>query len=160
MSREYCVPKRQVRARVILTGQPPADVKLFLNECAETHEGHERPIDLLNGSQAFIPAMSQDGEVVLLHRDNLMVVSLATGDESANDDMRLGEQDPGNMTVVMVELIMQDGTTVRGEVSYLMPESRRRLQDFLNTAERFLALREGAVMHLVNKRRISRISTV
>jgi len=159
MSGEYIVPKRQVRARVILTGQSPADVKLFLNECAETHEGHESPIDLLSGSQTFIPAMGRNGEVVLLHRDNLMVVSLATGDESANDYMRLGEQDPRNMTVVTVELIMQDGATVRGEVSYLMPESRRRLQDFLNTAERFLTLREGAVVHLVNKRRIARIST-
>ena len=103
--------------------------------------------------------MSQKGEVVLLHRDSLMVVSLASVDESADHDVQLEDQSSTDTTVVSVELALQDGSTIRGDVSYLMPVSKRRLQDFLNTAERFVALRDGDLVHLVNKERIARVST-
>ncbi|HET6372271.1 MAG TPA: hypothetical protein VFG76_03125 [Candidatus Polarisedimenticolia bacterium] len=158
LSREYSVPKRQVPARVALPGQAPAEVSLFLNECAATHEGRERPSDLLNGSLPFIPALNPAGEVVLLHRDNLMFVTVAAGDESEDDRLQDGTEVSIDATVTMIRVVLEGGATVRGTVTYVMPKSQRRLQDYLNTDQQFLALREDDVVHLVNKRRVSLVS--
>ncbi len=158
MSREYSVPKLQVHARIIVSGERPADVTLFLSERAEKHAGHERPSDLLNGSLAFIPARDEHGSVVLLGHDNLMVVSVASDDEPGDEELHLADRALLDVTAVQIQVVMQDGTTLRGEVRYLMPPSQRRLQDFLNTDQRFVSLRQDNVVHLVNKGRIVQIS--
>jgi hypothetical protein len=159
MSQEYSVPKRQVSARVVLTGQPAAEVRFFLGERAETREGPERPSDLLNGSLAFLPAVDHLGQVVLLHHHNLMIVSVAARDELEQDEPGRNAQSAGEVTVA-VQVVLEAGTTIRGIVSYSMPEFHRRLQDFLNTTQRFLCLRQGDIVHLINKRCISMISTI
>jgi hypothetical protein len=159
MSREYSVPKRKVRARVVLSGQPAAEVHFYLSDRAETREGPERPSDLLNGSLAFLPALDHLGQVVLLHHHNLMIVSVAARDELGEDDSMSDSQGPGEVTVAAVHLVLEEGTIVSGIVSYSMPEFQRRLQDFLNTTQRFLVVRQGDDVHLVNKRRITKIST-
>ena len=153
----YCVPKRQVTAEVILPGQHPLTVKLFLNECAETHGGRERPSDVLNGPIAFIPATDHLGKLILLQRDSVLAVSVAAVEESQADFTLPGEPAPNDVKSVQVEVVLEEGTTIRGIATYLMPEPQRRLQDFLNTADRFLALREDSIMHLVNKRRIAQV---
>ena len=57
-----------------------------------------------------------------------------------------------------VEILMEDETHFRGTVSYILPEGSRRLQDFLNQKDRFLVLRDGETVRLLNKNRIVRIA--
>jgi len=59
---------------------------------------------------------------------------------------------------VQAEFTLQDGTQIKGQVGFVMPEGRRRLVDFLNLPERFFAVREGAVAQLINKKAIVRVS--
>lgn len=154
MSREYMVPKREVRARILLPGQGPEDVKLFLGERAETHDGPEQPSDLFNGSLAFVPAMSHSGRVMLIHRDALLAVSVDALDEKGVLDLELV---PDDVTRASVQIVLEDGTSIVGTVSYLMPDSQRRLQDFLNGGARFLTVEQDRTVHLVNKGRIVKI---
>jgi len=156
----YSVPKRQVTAEVILPGRHPLTVKLFLNEYAEGHDGREKPSDVLNGPMTFLPVTDHQGGVVFLRRDSVLAVSVAAVEEHQADVPRLEELDPVGVKSHQVEVMLEEGTTIRGVVTYLMPESQRRLQDFLNTTERFLALREDDTMHLVNKRRIVQVRPV
>lgn len=153
----YCVPKRQVTAEVILPGQHPLTVRLFLNECAEAHGGRERPSDVLNGPVSFIPATDHQGKVILLQRDAVLAVSVAAVEEQQDDVPPSEDLAPDDVKSVLVEVVLEEGTLIRGIATYLMPEPQRRLQDFLNTGDRFLALREDGIMHLVNKRRIAQV---
>ena len=155
MSREYCVPKRKVRAQVLLPSQAPTEVTLFLGDRAETHDGPERPSDLVNGSLAFIPALDHLGQIMLIRRDALMLVSLDARDEEDEACPQLAQA--VDVTQVKVHVVLEDGTSIAGTAAYFMPDSQRRLQDFLNTSARFLTLRQDQVVHLINKRRIVRV---
>ena len=66
---ELRVPKRRVRVEVVLPGGAARHVSLFLAEASADHEGPERPSDLLNGRDGFIPALDEDsGAMTFLHR--------------------------------------------------------------------------------------------
>ncbi len=160
MSELYRVPKREVAAEVILLGQAAAQVKLFLSERAETHLGAERPSDLFSGAGAFIPAVDPAGGPVLLQRDAVMVVSVSAEEEFGGDGQRAEDLAADQATKIEVEVVLQDGNKARGTLTYIRPDGQRRLQDFLNQSDPFLALREAGKARLINKRRIAKISAV
>lgn len=160
MAEQYRVPKREVTAEVVLFGQPPAVLTIFLNEQAETHAGFERPSDLFNGPGAFLPASEKKGGLVLLRRAAVTTVSVPAEDEFGGGGTRAEDLAADQATSLQVEAILEDGSKVRGRLTYLMPDGKRRLQDFLNLPEDFLTLRDGDRARLINKHRIARITTV
>ncbi len=152
MSEPYQVPKRQVRARLKLVGQTPKDVALYLAERAQSHAGYECPSDLLNAGDDFIPTTDFQGCLHVLRRDAIMILSVdAELEENGGIEP---ESVSDQLTTRAVELALEDGTCLMGELFYWRPGGQRRLQDFLNTAERFLALRADGMIHLVNRDRI------
>jgi len=158
MSAPYTVPKREVSASVLLPEGEPMELRIFLNERAETHSGYERPSDLLDGPHSFIPAIDGGDHLVLLNRDSLMVLTVAAEHEFGGDDpVEIAYE---QTTRAQVEVILESGATLRGLLTYLQPEAQRRLQDFLNREDRFIAIRDGALVRLVNKRRIARVRPV
>jgi hypothetical protein len=160
LASDYRIPKQEVSAEVSLLGQPRKVVKLFLHERAEAHSGPERPSDLLNGAGQFFPAIEPPGKLVLLRRDAVTVISVAA--ESEFPAAGAGEEaaDPPGIVTMSVEVILQDGSRIRGSVRFVMPEGRNRLIDFMNTQDRFLTVREESLARLINKRRIVRIAVI
>jgi hypothetical protein len=156
---EYRIPKREVTAEVSLLGQARKVVKLFLGDRAENRSGPEKPSDLLNGTRSFFPAVEPPGRFVLLHRDSVTDLAVAVETEFPAEESPEGA-DAEALAKVLVELVLQDGSKVRGTVQFLMPEGRRRLIDFLNTADRFLIVRADGLARLINKRRIVRVETL
>jgi hypothetical protein len=149
---DYRVPKIEIPAAIRMLGGPPLSLRLFLAAQAETHSGYERPSDLLNAPDAFLPALDGEGHgLIIIRRDALVVVSVpashewgtGTGEEAATNSP------PGCR--IPVEVTLHDGTALAGEVAYAMPEGRSRLIDFLNTLGRFLPLRDGETLHFINK---------
>lgn len=157
MSEPYRVPKHQVPAEVRLPGKPVSRMKLFLSECAQNHSGVERPSDLLNGPSAFLPVAGPDGRMIFVNRDELLAVSVRSEDEFAGAVEMAVALSSEQAASSQVDVTMEDGSRFRGSVSYLMPEGSRRLQDFLNQGERFLLLRDGDTVRLLNKSRILQI---
>ena len=157
MSETYRVPKRQVSAEITVAGQEPARLTLFLSGQAERHQGFERPSDLLNGQERFFAAMNGDGAVAILQRDSIVDVKVAADDEVEIEGV--GEADLGSPAVITapVTITLEDGRVVGGTVHYVMPEGHTRLQDFLNVADRFLVVRQGAIVHVINKSRIASV---
>jgi hypothetical protein len=156
----YRVPKRKVPVEVVLAGRSPLLVDLYLSDCAETHAGPERPSDLLNGPEPFLPASDRAGSVLFLHRDGLIAVSVDAQHEQADASEPAGVAAAGQSTAIGVEVVLEDGMTIAGEINQMMPEGQRRLQDVLNLASRFLILWSGGRVHLINKRRIVRVATL
>jgi hypothetical protein len=152
----YSIPKRELTVRVTLKGQAPAFLKIFLGPDPSRPSGFEKASDVLNGAPRFLPAKDERGQIVFLHRDAIALVSISTEDE--REDLEADHADTGFSTHRGIEVTLDDGSTLAGNVVYIMPEARRRLQDYLNTEDRFLELRLPQVTHLINKRRILRVS--
>jgi hypothetical protein len=158
VSQEYRVAKKQVTAEVTIAGEKPAVLTLFLAEQTRQHAGDERPSDLLNGSDIFLPAIDRKKKLRLLQRDAVVVITVPAALEpgaAATDD---GAASLPSHLHAEVEVVLQGGAAIRGTVEYDMPESRSRLIDFLNREDRCLAVRQADQVHLVNKRHIARVT--
>lgn len=150
---ELRVPKRRVAAEVLLPGGAGRRILLFLAEAAPAHAGPERPSDVLNGGDGFVPAFDEDAKVItFLNLGGLVVVRVARElEQGAGDGLTLPTEHE-------VEVLLESGGTLRGLVSYLRPPERSRLVDFLNEPAPFFPLIEGRAVALVNKRHVARVA--
>lgn len=131
-------------------------MKFFLGDRAETHDGPEQISDLVNGQPGFLPAVDDLGRFLLVNRHAIVVVSIDAPDEQPPGGVETAP-DLLDTTHVGVSILLENGASIKGTVSYLLPDSQRRLQDFLNRGPRFLEIRQGRTIHLVNKHRIAGI---
>jgi len=148
---EYRVPKIEIPAAIRVLGGPPLSLRLFLAAQAETHSGYERPSDLLNAPDAFLPGLNGEGHGLIIRRGALVVVSVPASHEWGTGTVEEEAADSRPGCRIPVEVTLHDGTALEGEVAYAMPEGRSRLIDFLNALERFLPLRDGETLHFINK---------
>ncbi len=153
MTEVFRVPRVRINAQVALTGRRTREVSMFLSERAETHSGHERPIDVLNGSRRFLPVLERDS-LVFLNLDAITMVSVPAELEYTEDEMLLLDIAIQQQTHRHIEVSLEDGSILAGDVAYVMPEGQRRVQDFLNNNERFFRLRDGEHARLINKTRV------
>jgi hypothetical protein len=149
------VPKTRVAAEVLLPGGGVRRIALFLAEAASRHTGPERPSDLLNGGDDFVPAFDEDAQSMsFLNRAALPAIRLERELEGEDaDPLALRTEHD-------VEVLLADGTTLRGLVAYLRPPEHARLVDFLNEPEPFFRLVEERAITLVNKRHVARVALV
>jgi hypothetical protein len=63
------------------------------------------------------------------------------------------------MTTHGLEVLLEDGREVKGEITYVRPGGQRRPVDFLNSADLFFAVRDGDRVHLVNRSRVVSVIT-
>lgn len=164
MPERYQVPKNEASGRAVLADGTTADLKLYLSDRAEHHAGRERPSDLLNGEEPFVPVDLSGTGFVLLHRAAVLLLTVRLADEQVEDladgAELLQEEDaslPDGAERVDVRVALEEGTTVDGTMTYLMPPGERRLQDFLNQSPRFVPLRQDDRIHLVNTERVVRV---
>jgi len=89
----------------------------------------------------------------------VLVVSVPAEVEFDTEELHMLDAALAQSTHRHVQVVLDEGTPVRGDVTYLQPEGRRRVQDFLNVPQRFMVLRDGALARLVNKRRIAWVTS-
>ena len=148
------VPKRRVGAAVLLPGGASRRVALFLADAASGHAGPERPSDLLNGGDDFVPALDVDaGTMTFLNRCALAVVRVERALEADDAEATIPTEHE-------VEVLLADGTVLRGLVSYLLPTDHARLVDYLNAPSPFFRLLEAGAVALVHKRHVARVALV
>lgn len=165
MPEEYQVPKREMEAGVVLAGGREATVHLFLSERAEHHSGPERPSDLLNGDDPFVPVRFADSGFALLRRSSVLVMTVEAEAERAGGgaDPEAGLPGAGGGPVPDsaerrdVRIVLDGGIEAEGTLTYVMPPGERRLQDYLNQAPAFVSLLAGNRAKLVNTGRIVRV---
>jgi len=137
---------------IVLPGGTPRRLALFLAEAAPDHDGPEVPLDLLNGRDDFIPALDEEsGAMSFLHRAGVAALRVDRALDADPDDLTLPTEHE-------VEVLLQDGTSLIGLVSYVRPPDRSRLVDVLNESPPFFRLLQGDLVAYVNKRHVSRVS--
>ena len=157
---EYQIPKQRVPVTVSFDGAAPASLHLYLSERMATHAGYERPSDLLNGETQYLPATGSDGSVYILNRKAIRWIQVDLAHEFG-DPLEGVEVIPHpDTTEAEIEIVLSDQSTLRGTISFCLPGSHRRVQDFLNLDETFLILRQETVAVLVNKEQIVHVSII
>lgn len=161
MSQRFAIPKTVIQAGVTMPGRKRRQVEIFLGDCAASHAGGERVIDLLASEVRFIPVRdAESGQVIFLQRSSIMVLTVPLEHE-----LRADLEDGGLLETEIaerfhIEVVLSDGSIVKGELTYVMPEGMRRLQDFLNLPEPYLSIRDGEAAHIVSKSHVSEVHSL
>lgn len=157
MNESLRIPKQKVPVTILLPGMEPLKVHLFLAHSARTGRP-ERPSDLLLGDEAFLPVVD-DGGVSFIHRASVCVISVPVEVEHSGDLLEVEDLAADFTTSADIEVVLVGGAKLSGTVSYLLPDGKKRLQDFLNVGAPFMALHDGDEVHLVNKEHVLRVLT-
>jgi hypothetical protein len=152
---DLAVPKRRLPVTVTLAGGMRREVVLFLAEGVPGHGGSERLSDLLNGGVSFIPALEVETQVMTFLNPAAVVLAEAgpLAEQSAADDIAFPVEHE-------VELTLDDGRSLRGHLSYVLPPDHARVADYLNDGTPFLPLHGDAGVQLVNKLHVTRVVLV
>lgn len=155
---EYFVPKRRVTTQARLLGLPPRTWELFLSETAANHAGPERPSDLLNHGQPFLAVRDAEAGFMIVSTAHVLAISVPVDAEFHTAGLGAEDLAAASSTHAEVELLLETGDTISGTLVYIQPTGQQRVQDFMNIAPAFIAVREGATAHIVNTRRVARVS--
>lgn len=156
MNGEYEVPKHQMRVRLRLLHQEPAEGLLHLSEAAARHSGREFPSDLLNGDGRFLSLHDPSGTGFrLVRRESLVWLSMTAGEEQkeTGSTWLVSEDDP-EATVERVRIVFGDGSDVAGTLRWVLPAGQRRVRDFLEQADLFFPLYGDDRVTFVNRERL------
>jgi hypothetical protein len=146
------VPTLAVEAEVLCADGRTFRGRVFMPDIAATHSGPMRPAEWMNEPSPFFPFRPEDGSrSFLLNRSEVLVFTVAAGPDADPADDEAGG---GLHRRVVVEC---RDRRFDGEVIIDMPEHLSRVQDYLNRADPFLIVRDGARIHLIRKARITRV---
>jgi len=123
----------------------------FLSTLSAFRDGGEMVTELLAKDKNYIPFESDQGEIMLLRKENMMMVYL---EEDAADNYL-----PGYKQVTVVIHLLA-GQLIKGKVSFALPETHSRLSDFLNSRDAFFRLEVDGKNYLVQNRFVKMIAPV
>lgn len=144
------------RRRIVVNMHSGETLKgdMFLQPYGRYGGGAERPMDILNAAERFFPLNRENGEIVLVAKDQVVSVAF---------DLAAGEDDPQtNITrQVALEVRLIHGDTFTGTALLEVPEDHARVLDFLNRWKpRFLQLHTPDGQLLVNRSMIERVRSL
>ena len=148
---ELRVPTVSLPAEVVDAGGRRSAGQVFMPAQASAHSGATRPVEWINSPGDFFPFLPEGAPAaVILNKSQ--VVLLVVGTSADADEVAEVEGVPRRH--VRIECGSQ---SFEGTLLLDMPESQRRLQDYLNRPERFVELRDGDRHLLVRKEAITRL---
>jgi len=127
---------------------------VYLSADSAVQAGPMLPDEWINGPGMFFPFLPTHSEAaILVNKSNVLTLSVAAPPDDA-------EQAP-ELALLVQGVVVEAGTArLEGSVAIDMPDYRRRLVDYLNRPEPFLALKSGTRLHFVRKDCISRVAEV
>jgi len=157
MTERYRVPKFRVRVDLHTVEGTTEQVALFLSERAQEHAGPEGPLDVLNADDEFIVVEFESGEVGLVRRGSVAMVTVS-GETSPQDALSCSDPVLADLFVeAKLKLVLGNGDEIEGVAHYERPEQNRRVQDFMNGPEPFVPLTHDGRISFVNKSCIARV---
>jgi len=157
MAEQYRIPKQRVPAKVAFRGGHEEEMSFFVGEHAANRIGSERLSDLIQSTNAFIVAENGRSQIEIIQTGSIETVIVESRFEEYEGGDGISELPGHEKTQVSLTVILENGVSIDCEAHYYMPESRQRLQDFLNDADPFVRLNRKDNVILINKDRISRV---
>lgn len=147
------IRKEPLEVELVLAGEPPRRVELFLAEHGSHGFDRQSVLELMEQSDSFLPACDHEtGNWESFHTRSVVWIAIprspADGEESGGElyDRRR-----------FVRVWLTGGASLEGEILYSAPEESARVVDVMNRKERFLRLWSGDRLFLVNKDSVLRV---
>jgi hypothetical protein len=140
------VPKERARVHVRVRGGGRWEGEIFLSACSPYHDGPQSLTELLNEPDPFFPVRLPGGEVRLVGKPEVIVVSLP---HAAADQSAAGPELP---TWMPARLVLVEDETLEGLLNTSTAENRHpRVLDALNGPGQFVCLRDQHSVRVVRK---------
>ena len=154
MTDDYRIEKSRLSVVVVTAGGERMAGELFVQPFSRYRLGPEQAPDILNARDPFFPFATDDGETVLVAKDQVREVEVAFPPDAAGEE----PEDAAGAPRALIEVTLADGSVATGSVYLQAPTDRPRLLDFLNRCEsRFITLYAPGGARLVNRRLIERV---
>jgi len=144
---EYKVEKERFCVKLFFSDGTQEDGNLYLGLQAAHHEGREWVRDVLNQPDLFLPINFVRGRTRLINKENVLMVSFASGQE---------EDDSADLlnTIYQVDITLDNQVRMEGKLVFLLPAHSSRVKDYLNQAEAFVELRTDGEIYLISRKHI------
>ena len=130
--------------------------EVFLASFSETHYGHQKVADIIEGDKLFIPvSIKEEERVEFLNRDQIMILEGELS--SPEDEEKLAI---GLYHIEKVRVIFINGDIMEGAMISEAPPERSRLSDCLNISSRFISMIKGGRYFYLNKKNIIRVESM
>lgn len=144
----FSMPRVAIPARLRMTAGEPRAGEIYVMERVPQHAGPETPLDMLNRAEGWFPFRPKDADSPVLLVTKARTVMLTVPGTVA-------PKDPARMSVAKqarLEVMLADGSRLRGLATLELPEHHSRLLDYLNSSQDpFFAITNEDEVHLVNR---------
>jgi hypothetical protein len=152
-TRSLRVHKEPVEVELALAGLAPRRVEIFLAEHRPDGFVRQSVLDLVEEVESFLPACdSESGAWQTFNARAIQWIGMARDSAEA-----LGCADELFEHHTFVQVSLEGGATLDGEILYSAPDDESRLVDHLNRPERFFRLWNGDRLYLVRKQSVLRV---
>jgi hypothetical protein len=139
------VKTHRVSGEIFLATGASLTGDLHLQPVSRFRNGGETPLELLNREDRFFSVLLPDGEVRLVAKDQTVAVVVGAGaPDAGHSAIPVSQQ-------VVLEVLMADGRSYKGEVIEYLPPNYSRAMDLLNMQDRFFALDANGSTHYLNR---------
>ncbi|MCE9575820.1 MAG: hypothetical protein K8W52_21905 [Deltaproteobacteria bacterium] len=162
------LPTVATRVELIMPGRAPAAADVFIADLP--HQGRTAialaVAALLDSDAAFVPARGPDGAIVLVGKAALaaVAVSLHEPEPAAEPDPRqeFDWEEPSEVRMLYdqrhdLEVELDRGPTLVGQLLYSSAAERPRVVDHLNQAGGFFQLWTRDTLYVIGKRHVVRV---
>jgi hypothetical protein len=152
-SAQLRIRKEPLSVELMLAGDLPRRVELFLAEHGSHDFNRQRVLDLLEEVDSFLPVRDlETGERESFNSRAVVWIGMSGASIDAE-----GSSDELFEHRRSVRVSLVGGASLEGEVLYSAPDGGSRLVDHLNRKERFFRLWNGERVFLVNKGSVLRV---
>ena len=153
---DLSIRKGKANITAIFTDGTKIRGEVFLASYSETHYGHQKVSDIIEGKKLFIPvSMKEENRVEFLNRDQIMILEGELS--SPEDEEKLAI---GLYHIEKVRVIFINGETMEGAMISEAPPERSRLSDCLNLPNRFISMIKGGRYFYLNKKMVVRVESM
>lgn len=140
MNKDFKVPKIPTLLRILRDGASGfQECRLFLSSASPFHHGPETVLEFLNGGSDFVP-VEMEGKVNILNLNHVVAFC---------DDSEHGAGIGKHFLVTT-----KNSKLFKVQLTEILPESQRRVQDYLNTTDIFLEFVAEHTHLYLNKNKI------
>ena len=157
---ELSVRKDRATITAVLPDGTKIRGEVFLASYSDTHYGHQKVADILEGEKLFIPVSikeegrKEEGRVEFINKDQVMILEGELSSEEAEEKLAIGLYN-----IEKIKVLFINGEIIEGAMISEVPKERSRLSDCLNLPDTFISMIKGGRYFYLNKGMITKVES-
>ena len=148
---DFRIAKSRTSVQLTLRGAGCLSGDMFVQSYSRRGDDPENPADILNDAEPFFPLALEDGDTLLIAKDQVLEAQLDHAPEE-DPDLR------SSVRAASVQVVLAGGAARTGTLHLEVRSDRPRLLDFLNLHDqRFFVLHSSDGVRLINRRLVEHV---